>query len=317
MPGGWPSNPDTGTLAVAKPGAPMTDARTLTLSLGGKWYGRYGLTACPCCQPERRRDQAALSIRDGDGGRLLLRCHKAGCSFTDILAAAGIGPGEYRGPDPAEMARREAERHAEARRKAEQASRLWCEAQPIAGTPAARYLREARGIALATLPAVLRFHPEAWHVTARRYPALVALVEGGNGCAVHRTYLRPDGSGKAMVDPAKAMLGGTAGGAVRLTDGPGPLLVGEGIESTLAAFLLRRDATARAWAALSTSGLRGLRLPPQPGRLCIAPDGDAPGIGAAHALAERAHALGWQVTIAAPPAGADWSDVLQGKAVAA
>jgi hypothetical protein len=89
---------------------------------------------------------------------------------------------------------------------------------------------------------------------------------------------------------------------VRLTDGPGPLVVGEGIESTLAALTLHGDATAAVWAALSTSGLRGLRLPPQPGRLTIAPDGDARP-EAAHALAERAHALGWQVTIARPRPG--------------
>jgi hypothetical protein len=100
---------------------------------------------------------------------------------------------------------------------------------------------------------------------------------------------------------------------VKLCDGPGPLLVAEGIETALAAWSLRGDATARAWAALSTSGLRALRLPPQPGRLCIAADGDAPGMAAAHALAERAHTLGWQVTIAQPPAGADWADILKGR----
>jgi len=84
------------------------------------------------------------------------------------------------------------------------------------------------------LPAALRFHPEAWHgATARRIPALVALVNGGDGFAVHRTYLRADGSGKAAVDPPKAMLGAVAGGAVRLTDGPGPLVVAEGIETAL------------------------------------------------------------------------------------
>jgi len=294
----------------------MTDAQTLTLALGGRWHGRYGIAACPCCQPERRRDQAAMSIADGAGGRLLLRCHKAGCSFADILAAGGIGPGEYRGPDHAEVARREAERRAEAQRKAEQARRLWREAQPLEGTAAARYLREARGIRLERLPAVLRFHPEAWHVTARRLPAMVAAVQGAGLPAVHRTWLRPDGSGKAEIEPAKAMLGATAGGAVRLTDGPGPLLVGEGIESTLAAWVLRGDCTATAWAALSTSGLRGLRLPPQPRHLCIAADGDGPGMAAAHALAERAAALGWQVSIAQPPAGADWADVLQEGATA-
>jgi hypothetical protein len=123
------------------------DARTLTGALGGRWHGRYGAAPCPVCQPERRRDQAALSIGDGDGGRLLLRCHKAGCAFADILTAAGIGRGEYRGPDPAEVARREAERRAEAMKRAEQARRLWREALPIEGTPAEAYLR-GRGIRL-------------------------------------------------------------------------------------------------------------------------------------------------------------------------
>jgi hypothetical protein len=285
--------------------------------LGGHWHGRYGTAPCPVCQPERRKGQAALTLADGRDGRLLAQCKNAGCDFRDILAAAGLRLGDYRTPDPATLARREAEARREAVRKAEQARRLWAEAQPIEGTPAARCLREARGIRLATLPPTLRFHPEAWHgPTARRWPVLVALVEGGDGFAVHRSFLRPDGSGKAPIEPAKAMLGAVAGGAVRLMDGPGALVVAEGIESTLAAWILRDDPTARAWAALSTSGLRALRLPPQPRRLCIAADGDGPGMAAAQALAERAHASGWQVSIAQPPAGHDWNDILTGRAAA-
>ena len=58
------------------------------------------------------------------------------------------------------------------------------------------------------------------------------------------------------------------------------------------------------WAALSTSGLRGLRLPAEPGRLTIGADGDTPGREAAHALAERAHALGWTVGFLDPGEGA-------------
>jgi hypothetical protein len=297
----------------------MTDARDLTLALRGRWHGQYGAAPCPVCQPEGRKGQDALTLADGRDGRLLLHCKKSACRFEDILAAAGLRPGDARTPDPVTLARRAAEEQAEARRRAEQARRLWREAVPLEGTPAARYLREARGIRLATLPRTLRFHPEAWHgPTARRWPAMVAAVQGAGLPAVHRTFLRPDGSGKAGLEGGdKLALGGTAGGAVRLMDGPGPLVVAEGIESTLAAWCLRGDATARAWAALSTSGLRALRLPPQPGRLTIAADGDAPGMAAAHALAERAHGLGWQVTIAQPPAGHDWADVLQGKAVAA
>ena len=51
--------------------------------------------------------------------------------------------------------------------------------------------------------------------------------------------------------------------------------------------------------------------------LTIACDGDSPGRAAAHALAERASALGWQVDICDPGDGADFNDILTGKAVAA
>ena len=70
----------------------MTDARTITQSLGGKWYGRYGAAPCPICQPERRKGQNGLTLADGAKG-LLLHCKKGGCTYRDILAAAGIAPG--------------------------------------------------------------------------------------------------------------------------------------------------------------------------------------------------------------------------------
>jgi hypothetical protein len=120
----------------------MTDARTLTLDLGGRWRGRYGTAACPVCQPERQRGQDALTLGDGDGGRLVLHCKKSACGFLDIMAAAGIRPGSYTPPDAATVAKREAERRAEAMKRAEQARRLWQEAQPIAGTVAEAYLAQ-------------------------------------------------------------------------------------------------------------------------------------------------------------------------------
>ncbi len=286
------------------------DARELTLALGGRWHGRYGAAPCPVCQPERRKGQNALTVADGKGGRLVLHCKKSACAFLDILAAAGLRSGDYTPPDPETLAQREREAKAEAEKRAAQAKRLWKEAQPIAGTAAEAYLR-GRGITC-PLPRTLRFHPEAWHgPTARRYPAMVAAVQGAGAAAVHRTWLRADGSGKADIEPAKAMLGATAGGAVRLADGPSRLVVAEGIESALSLLCGLLDGPATVWAALSTSGLRGLRLPPQPGRLTIAPDGDKPGREAAHALAERLHALGWQVGILDPGTGADFNDILQ------
>jgi len=287
----------------------VINAYIITGRLGGHWYGRYGSAACPVCQPEGKKGQNALTLADGGKG-LLLNCKRLGCTFRDILTAAGIAPGTITPPDPARLAQCDAKRRAYAAKRATQARAIWQEAQPIAGTIAETYLH-GRGIAC-PLPATLRFHPEMWHgSTARRIPALVALVAGGDGFAVHRTYLRADGSGKASVDPPKAMLGPVVGGAVRLIDGSGPLVVAEGIETalSLACGLLRSPATI--WAALSTSGIRGLHLPPRPGRLTIAPDGDDPGRAAAHALAERAHALGWAVSLLSAPEGRDWNDILQ------
>lgn len=294
----------------------MTDARTLTLALGGKWYGRYGLAFCPA---HRNVRTPALSLADGADGRLLASC-KAGCTFAVILdALRGRALMEERGAfaDSGPFPEREAEarRKAEAEKRAGQAHRLWQEARPIGGTLAERYLR-GRGITCPLAPS-LRFHPSCWHATARRFPALVALVEGAEGFAVHRTYLRADGAGKAEVEPVKAMLGAVQGGGVRLSGGPGPLVVAEGIETALSLASGLLGGPAAVWAALSTSGVRGLRLPPEPGRLIIAPDGDRAGRQAAHDLAERAHALGWQAALLPAPEGRDWNDMLHGEGVLA
>lgn len=293
----------------------MMDAQHLTREFRGKWYGRFGAAPCPVCQNEGRKGQNALTLADGNGGRLLLNCKKSGCAFGDILAAAGINSGSYSPPDPATIAQRKAEQHKDAVKRAAQAQRLWQEAQPIGGTLAETYLR-GRGITC-PLPDTLRFHGTCWHgATATRLPAMIARVDGGTGFALHRTYLCRDGR-KAPVEPAKAMLGAVQGGAVRLTGAQGPLVVAEGIETalSLASGLLRTPATI--WAALSTSGIRGLRLPDHQGRLTIAPDGDTAGREAANTLAARAHALGWQVSLLPAPEGRDWNDILTMKGDAA
>ncbi|MDF3856389.1 DUF7146 domain-containing protein [Paracoccus pantotrophus] len=293
----------------------MTDARTLTQSLGGKWYGRYGLACCPA-HGDRK---PSLSLANAPDGRLLLNC-KTGCAFTDILDALrsrGMLSRDYRTEplSPAEMARRKAEDEAAAQMAEKRALACWRDAQPIGGTIAEAYLR-GRGITCA-LPDSLRFHPDCWHPSAQRAPAMVARIEGLPRLAVHRTYLRPDGSGKADLDPPKAMLGAALGGAVRLTVAQGPLVVAEGIETalSLASGLLCRPATV--WACLSTSGMAGLRLPDSPHRLTIATDGDEPGKAAGRKLAERASALGWSVSLLPAPEGRDWNDILNQKGAAA
>jgi hypothetical protein len=294
----------------------MTCARELTLAPGGRWHGRYGAAPCPVCQLDKRRDQNALTLSDGRSG-LLLHCKRSACDFCDILAAAGLRSGDYRAPDPADIAMRAIKAKAQAAQRGEAARRLWTESQPIDGTPAETYLR-GRGISC-PLPDRLRFHPRCYHgPSASRLPAMVALVEGGESFAVHRTFLRPDGSGKAgLADGDKLMLGAIAGGAVRLSGGASRLVIAEGLESGLSLLCGLLAGPASVWAALSTSGMRSVRLPDPAAQLTVASDGDRPGREAAHRLADRAHALGWSVSLIDPGDGADFNDLLTGKWMAA
>lgn len=292
------------------------NAREFTLHLRGRWHGTYGCTACPVCQPERRRDQNALTLADGKAG-LLLNCKKSGCDFRVILAAGGMEPGHYRSPDLREIQLRREQDSIAAKRRSEVAQRIWAEAVPIEGTLAATYLR-SRGIRCA-LPDSLRFHPNCFHgPTQTALPAMVALVTGGEGFAVHRTFLRPDGTGKAGLPGGdKLMLGRTFGGAVRLSDGPGRYVITEGIETGLSLLSGLVDGPMIVGAALSASGMRALSPPSGPGQIAIACDGDLAGRDAAKYLAGKAHALGWRVSILDPGEGRDFNDILKEQAVAA
>lgn len=174
----------------------MTEAEHITRALHGRWHGRYGTACCPA-HGDRN---PSLTLRSAPDGRLLAHCH-AGCTFAAVLdglrglgLVAGTGPAVP--PDPADLARRRAAEEAEAAKREAQARAIWAEAVPVNGTLAETYLRGRR--ITCDLPERLRFHPEAWHgPTARRLPALVARVDGADRFAVHRTYLRADGTGKA------------------------------------------------------------------------------------------------------------------------
>ena len=142
---------------------------------------------------------------------------------------------------------------------------------------------------------------------------MVALVTRGaddTPLAIHRTFLARDGQGKAPVEPAKMMLGPCRGGAVRLGEPGDVLMIGEGIETCLAAM----QATGHpAWAALSTSGLRALDLPGSVREVIVLADGDDPGEAAARDCALRWMRQGRRVRIARPPRGMDFNDVLLGR----
>ncbi len=257
----------------------------------------------------------SLSISSGKNGKVLVRCH-AGCDQHDVIAALrAIGAWEgtkrhvmrFRSP----IARRVPEEpDSDALRRTEAALAIWQATRSAEGTPVETYLR-SRGLIL-SIPSSLRFHAGLKHASAGVWPAMVALVthgDTGSPIAVHRTFLARDGKGKAPVDPAKMMLGLCRGGVVRLAEAGDVLMVGEGIETCLAAM----QATGHpAWAALSTSGLRSLDLPRDVQDVVVLADGDDPGEAAARDCARRWRREGRRVRIARPPQGMDFNDLLEG-----
>ena len=284
-----------------------TPAEQIVRALRGHWHGTGGMARCPA-HPDR---VPSLSVRDA-GEKPLVHCH-AGCAQAVVIAALrerGLwGRGEQRFARIRAAAQQLDTRADEARdrERTESALRIWAETRPAVGTPVEEYLR-ARGITIPP-PEVLSFHPGLRH-SGEVWPAMVALVTrgtDGDAIGIHRTFLSRDSGGKAPVTPQKMMLGPCGGGVVRLGPATNPLMVGEGIETCLAAM----QGTGRpAWAALSTSGLRSLDLPPVVREVIVLADGDDAGESAAKTAALRWRREGRRVRIARPPAGMDFNDVL-------
>lgn len=271
--------------------------------LGGDKHAGYYLVPCPCCQPEGRRDQRGLSV-SGDAGKLLLHCHKSSCAFPNLLAALGISGGSYR-TDFAAIEKAKLEREAETRAKLSKAQRKWKFAKPIHGTKGETYLR-GRGITC-DLPDTLRWLHDEFHTPSGVFgSAIVSLIEPTG--AIHRTFF--DKKGVRLPRNAKLMLGPCRGGAVRLSQGAGPLVVSEGIETGLSLLSGILDGPVTVWAALSSSGMKSIDLPKQSGELIVAVDGDAAGRSAGFDLMQRAANEGWKVSHLTPPDGQDWNDVL-------
>ncbi len=289
----------------------MPSAETIVRALGGRKAGQGWMAQCPAHDDR----SPSLSIRDA-GGKVLVRCH-AGCDQPDVISALKErGLWETSAPRLIHRPRRRPvpDDHHDQNQASRTAAALaiWKATIPASGTPVEVYLA-TRGLT-APLPPSLRFHRGLRHPSGGIWPCMVAFVTRGVDDAplgIHRTFLVRDGSGKAPVNPTKMMLGPCRAGVVRLA-APGDLLmVGEGIETCLAAM----QATGTpAWAALSTSGLRGLDLPWVVREVIVLADGDDPGEAAARDSAQRWKRQGWRVRIAHPPRGMDFNDLLLGGA---
>jgi len=222
-------------------------------------------------------------------------------------------------PDPAASRRGDARTDSPVDRPAdERAQRLFRMTQPLAGTLADSYLRQ-RGILRASLHPALRYHPSCYYrdlVTGRTlsFPALIAAVTdpGGTITGVHRTWLDPDGGGKAQVDDPRRALGGLLGNAVRFgfpVRGPVPVMAaGEGLESILS--LAHVMPAMPMVSALTANHLAAFDLPPGCVRLYIAADADAAGRNGIQRLSRRAQSRGILPLVLAPDLG-DFNDDLR------
>jgi putative DNA primase/helicase len=286
-------------------------AETTAKALGGCKAGAAWMARCPAHDDR----EPSLSIKDADG-RVLVHCH-AGCDQQRVVAALRVrgiwsNAGRRNGKIIGSRSRATEELDRDGAHRIEAALRRWRATVPACGTPVETYLR-SRGIVIA-VPARLCFHAAIRHPTGQHWPAMVALVTRGSDdapIAIHRTFLARDGGDKAAIEPQRMMLGPCHGGAVRLAPSGGVLMVGEGIETCLAAM---QAIGHPAWAALSTSGLRALDLPKDVREVIVLADGDEPGEAAARDCAWRWKREGRRVRIARPPHGMDFNDVLVGRA---
>ncbi len=281
----------------------------------GRWFGSYGSTCCPAHDDH----SPSLSVRYGDDGTILFKCH-AGCKSADIVDALkerGLwrkAASEPYLPNPAHAqllpkhGRESRDLNTEQRRKL--ALAMWKKAESPEKTPVETYLR-GRGITC-PIPPTIRYLATAKHSkTGLWLPCMIAGVTiwpSQEISGIHRTFLTLDGQKKAPVSSNKMMLGPCRGGSVRLAP-EGPVLVlAEGIETGLS---ILQSTDLPVWACLSTSGLKALILPNTVEEVIIAADGDDAGKAAAAEAAGRFIQEGRKVRIAHPPAGMDFNDVLQ------
>jgi len=201
--------------------------------------------------------------------------------------------------------------------RTEAARRLFAMARPIAGTAADVYLR-GRGIANFAGTSALRFHPGCYHRdehgATHALPAVIAAVtdEGGRIMDVHRTWLAPDGSGKAHIASPRRAMGVLLGHGVRFgfdTEGAADVIAtGEGIETMLS--LHQVLPTMPMAAATSSAHLAAILFPSSLQRLYVARDRDAAGDAAYAILTDRTQAAGIELVSLMPELG-DFNDDLR------
>jgi hypothetical protein len=237
----------------------------------------------------------ALSVRQNQGG-LLTYCH-AGCKPSVVFdSVCHLNPLKRVTP-------------LKPQNKNNFAQTLWEKSISASSTLVETYLKH-RGYQ-GEIPESIRFLATHLHTpTGQEHPVMIAQVSDQEGRfqAVHRTYLKWDGSGKASVVPAKMTFGSIRGGAIRLAEVKDQVILCEGIETGLALF---QESQLPVWSCLSAGGLKTVNLPSQIQTVIIAADYDKPGLQAAEEAAARFYKQGLTVKVIKPKVlGSDFADEL-------
>ncbi len=272
----------------------MKTATEIAQSLNMRRNGRSWLGDCPACG---YRQSCSLSEKDGSP---VLYCH-ACQDPKSVWQIIKIQNHEYITAKVAKHAKLPPN---------QMALKLWENSLPAQGTAVSEYLK-ARGF-MQKCPDDVRYLPKHKHAESGLYfPVMLSAVRDKAGIvrAVHRTFLKSDGSGKASVNPAKMSLGPLVGASVHLASAGPILAISEGIETGLS---VMQETGLPVWAALSTAGMIGLELPEVAQQIFLMADNDAPGLKAAKAAATKWACQGRTIKIVFPPIpGSDFNDLLR------
>lgn len=305
----------------------MTRQETTSMAARGKWRGvllELGVpeaslrgkktqhVVCPLCQSDNfrfddkdGRGTWICTCDSGDGMDLAMKY--TGRQFRDVASQIDQLLGHVK-VDPVAPRMTDHDRRT-------MLAEAWRATQPIQpGDLAHRYL-ESRCIEELIYPKALRFAPKMRDGEGGIRPCMVAMVGvygAGKFSSMHRTFLKPDGSGKAeMESPRKLMAGELPEGAcVALSDyHGGPLGIAEGIETAMSASAMYEMPV---WSAINSS-LLAKWIPPQ-GCDDVAIFGDRDrkfgGEAAAYTLAHRLAVKGINVTVHIPDqVGEDFNDI--------
>lgn len=282
----------------------MTEADAIEAMIGSR-IGVFDL-ACPECGPGRQtpanRNRRVLRVWSEPP---VLTWHCARCEWDGGKRSRERVDIPDDQPKPTNPTSNETSR-------IDRARTIWREGRDSIGSPVETYLR-SRGCGLPPDTDEIRFHAGCL-LGGKRYPAMLALMRdalSNEPRAVHRTALRPDGLGKAVMadgGAAKRMIGPAKGCVIKLTPDADVTLglgIAEGIEDGLT---ILGAGWSPIWAAGSAGVIERLPVLPSVEALTIFADADEAGMKAARACARRWSEAGADAEIQAPPQD-DWNTI--------